>query len=99
MILKRTTSQYQSERYLQQALHVATGLLGWLIPDTRALVRATSFKEEDVHGELPAELRDPFAVLDRDRQNFPPAPVHCCHGSRVTAERLNLLADEIANAE
>jgi hypothetical protein len=101
MILKLTNSHHQSGRYLQRALHVATGLLGWQIPDTAAVVKAASLQDEDVHRQLPKELQDPFAVLDRDRRNFPPAPMHCCNGSQVTVERLslNLLAEDIVNAE
>ena len=52
MILKRNDSREQTERHFQRAMHVATGLLGWLIPDTEARVRATSQEEVGIHGEL-----------------------------------------------
>ena len=92
-ILKRTDSHKPTDRRFQGALHSAAGLLGWLIPDTDAVVKATSLEDKDFHGELPDELQDPFAVLDRDRQKFARAPVRCC--DEITAERssLNLLAE------
>lgn len=100
MILKLSNLRNQSERRLQRALHVASSLLGWRVPDTVAEVRATSLENEDIDSPLPEELQDPFAVLDRDRQNFPPAPICGCDGP-VTGEgpSLNLLAEKITNAE
>jgi len=66
MLLKRTSSGKQTERRFRDALHVAIGLLGRLIPDTEVVVRATNLIDEDMQEELPEELRDPFAILDRD---------------------------------
>lgn len=82
-------------------MHVAAGLLGWLVPDTDVMVKATALEEdEDVYRELPIELQDPFAVLDRDRQKFPAAPMHCCDGREtVEGAPLNLLAEKIINAK
>lgn len=91
--LKRADSHESTDRRFHGALHVAVGLLGWLIPDKDAVVKATSLEDDDFHGELPDELKDPLAVLDRDRQNFVPLP--CCDASEITAERssLNLLTE------
>jgi hypothetical protein len=86
-ILKRTDSHEPTDRRFQGALHVAAGLLGWLVPDTDAAVKATSLDDEDVHGELPDELKDPFAILDRAQQNF--APVPCCDASGITADGID----------
>jgi len=66
MLLKRTSSGKQTERRFRDALHVAIGLLGRLFPDTEAMVIATNLNDEDMQEELPEELRDPFAILDRD---------------------------------
>ena len=66
MLLKRTSSGKQTERRFRDALHVAIGLLGRLIPDTEVVVRATNLIDEGMQEELPEELRDPFAILDRD---------------------------------
>ncbi len=66
MLLKRTRWGKQTERRFRDALHVAIGLLGRLFPDTEAMVRATNLNDEGMQEELPEELRDPFAILDRD---------------------------------
>lgn len=70
MILKRTDLCEQTDRRFHGSLHVAVGLLGWLIPDNHAVVEAKSVEDEDIHPELPDELRDPFAVLDHDQEKF-----------------------------
>ena len=67
MLLKRTSSSKRTERRFRDALHVAIGLLGRLFPDTEAVVRATNLNDEGMQEELPEELRDPLAILDRDR--------------------------------
>ena len=66
MLLKRTSSGKQTERRFRDALHVAIGLLGRLIPDTEVVVRATNLNVEGMQEKLPEELRDPFVILDRD---------------------------------
>ena len=66
MLLKRTSSSKQTKRRFRDALHVAIGLLGGLFPETEAMVIATNLNDEDMQEELPEELRDPFAILDRD---------------------------------
>lgn len=101
MILKRTDSTEQTERRFQRAVHVAAGLLSWLLPDSDAVVEATRLEDQDIQGELPDELQDPFAVFDRGRQALATAPVSCCDGSDVTNEGLSLtqLAEEVMNTE
>ena len=66
MLLKRKSSRKQTERRFRDALHVAIGLFGRLLPDTEAVVRATNLNDEGMQEELPEELRDPFAILDCD---------------------------------
>lgn len=66
MLLKRKSLDKQIERRFRDALHVAIGLLGRLLPDTEEVVRATNLNVEGMQEELPEELRDPFVILDRD---------------------------------
>ena len=73
MLLKRIDPRVLTERSFQGALHVAIGLLDWLVPDSDSVVKATSMEDDDQDLELPAQLRDPFAVLDRDRPRSAPA--------------------------
>lgn len=96
MILKQPDNH--SERYLQRALHAATGLLRWIVPDSAAVAHATRLEDQDVQSELPDELKDPFAVFDRDPQNCPPAILHSRDG-QDTVEALNLLSEKNINAE
>ena len=99
-ILKPTAHEPTGRRF-QSALHVAVGLLGWLIPDTGEVVKATRLEDEDFHGELPDELQDPLAILNRDRQNIAQASASYCDPSEATVglSSLNLLIEEIANAK
>jgi hypothetical protein len=101
MILKRTDSRERTERRFQGALHVVAGLLGWVIPDTDAAVKAASLDDEDFSGELPDELQDPLAVLDRDLQDAARGSENCCEGSSVTFARSSLTqqVEEVGNAE
>ena len=69
MLWKRVDPNVETERRIQGAIHVAMGMLGWLIPDNETAVRATSLESEDISAELPDELKDPFAALDRDREH------------------------------
>jgi len=101
MIFKRIDSREQTERRFQGALHVAMGLLGWLLPDTSAVIKATSLEDEHIHGELPAELRDPLDVLDRDRLNVALGQESSSDGSEVMVERPSStrLAKKVINTE
>ncbi len=72
MLLKHINPRVLAERSFQGALHAAINLLGWLIPDTETVVKATSVEDGDLQPELPVELRDPFAVLDRERPTVAP---------------------------
>lgn len=87
MILKQPDNH--PERYLQRALHVTTGLLRWIVPDSAAVAHATPLLEQDVHGELPEELRDPFAVFNRDRKRRAPAIVSTSDGNLLTDKNVN----------
>lgn len=69
MLWKRIDPNAETERHMQGAIHVAMGMLGWLIPDTETVVKATSLESEDISAELPDDLKDPFAALDRDREH------------------------------
>ena len=69
MLLNRNNSGKKSEHRFRAALHVAFGLLGRLLPDSEAMVKASSHSGEATSEELPEELRDPSAVFDRDRLN------------------------------
>jgi len=69
MLLKLGSSREKTERRFRDALHVAIGLFGRLLPDTEAVVKATNLKEESTLEELPEELRGPLAIFDRDRIN------------------------------
>jgi hypothetical protein len=69
MLWKRLNPRAETEFSFQGAMHVAMGMLGWLLPDTHTVVKATSPQDEEISAELPDELKDPFAVLDRDREN------------------------------
>ena len=70
MLLKLTNSREKYDRRFQYALHVAIALCGRLMPDSEAIVKATSLKDESMPEELPEGLRDPLAILDRDRQEL-----------------------------
>ncbi len=69
MLWRRLRSKAESQYRLQDAMHVAMGVLGWLLPDTETVVKATSTEDEDLTAKLPDELKDPFVILDRDRHD------------------------------
>ena len=101
MILKRTESCEQSERRFQAALHVALSLLGWVLPDTGGVVEATDSDDKHNHEQLPDELRDPLAILDRDELNAAPEQETRCNPSEVFAEQsaLDVSVERIANTK
>lgn len=69
MLWKRLDPNVENERHIQGAIHVAMGMLGWLIPDNETAVKATSLESGDISAELPDDLKDPFEALDRDREH------------------------------
>ena len=74
MLWKRQDLREQTEYSFQGALHVAMGMLGWLLPNTESAVKAASLEDTALQGELPDELRDPLAVFERDRRTLIPEP-------------------------
>ena len=69
MLWKRLDPNAETEYRVQGAIHVAMCMLGWLIPDSEPAVKATSLENVDISAELPDDLKDPFAALDRDREH------------------------------
>ena len=67
MILKLDDALERTERRFLGALHAALGQLGWRVPDTDSALEAEGSDDVMAYEELPDELRDPFAALDRDR--------------------------------
>ena len=67
IFFKRIASSEETQRRFQGAIRVAMGLLDWLLPETEEVVNAKSQEDAEMHVQLPDELRDPLAVLDRDR--------------------------------
>ena len=101
MLWKRIDPREKAEHRFKGALHVAVGMLGWLLPDTDAVENGARLEDEDVNGELSEDLRYPLAVLDGDRLNLAQEPESCWDASEVTVERSSptLLAENFINAE
>ena len=68
--LNRVASNEETQRRFRDALHVASGLLKWVLPDSEETVRATGHVDEEMHVQLPEGLRDPLAILDGDPVNM-----------------------------
>ncbi len=71
IIMKRIDSNAETQRRFQDAMHVAAGLLNWVLPDSEPILGATSHEGEEIHVQLPDGLRDPLAVLGRDQLSVP----------------------------
>ena len=67
MLMKRIISREKIDQRFRGALHVAIGLLDWLLPENETEVGLTSNSDENPNGKFPEELKDPFAALDRDK--------------------------------
>ena len=65
MFLPRHNLPNEAKGRFQSALHTAARLLGWILPETEAEVKAVDQHDRSVRPELPNELRDPLAALDR----------------------------------
>ena len=70
VIMKRINSNAETRRRFQDAMHVAAGLLNWVLPDSEPILGATSHEGEEIHVEL-LRTRDPLAVLGRDQLSVP----------------------------
>ena len=86
MILKRIDLFEETERRFRGAMHVAIGLLGWLLPDSKDVADAEDSKEEIDYEDLPTELQDPLAVLDRERSGLAQGPENPADSRDVSAE-------------
>ena len=66
MIAIPSNPRQRTERRFRRALHAAMRSLGWILPATEAEVKATSQEDVAEALELPNELRNPFAALERN---------------------------------
>ncbi len=66
MLWKRIDVHEQTEYRFRDALHVALGVIGWLVPDSETTARITDV-EETKEEELPEELKNPYAALERKK--------------------------------
>ncbi len=67
--LKRIDSNAETQRRFQDAMHVAAGLLNWVLPDSEEIACAKSHEDDEMHVQLPDGLRDPLAILDCDQMS------------------------------